>query len=148
MGQDSDGSVDDGAIQREIKKIRDFSTMVGKRLDRVRGDETISRMAPEELEDLGVVLQTADFLLRKYERKKEVRAILEDFVGIINDTVESLGTINYQIDDLMLSADTAMRQLRELQSSIDERSLYYGSGTGKTETGSREEPVHDALRQL
>ena len=112
-------------LQGEIRKIQRFSQEVERHLDRIHGHDGVklSGLSPDELEDLGKVLTAAEALLRKYEERREIHDLLKGFVDVISDTAESLGTINYKIDELVLEADTAMRRIKEVHATMRKKSL-------------------------
>ena len=96
--------------------------MVEKQLDKIQksDEDKISKLTFEELQDFNKILQITDFLLCKYEDKKEVHSLLKDFVSMIDTSTDSMGTLNDQIDELVLTADGAITRIKELQSRVSE----------------------------
>ena len=43
---------------------------------------------------------------------------MKKFVDILNSTIESLETMNGEIDELTISADFSMKKIKELESSL------------------------------
>lgn len=112
----------DRKFQKDIEKVRGFSTLVGKQLEKIQksDEEKISKLTVEELQDFSKILQITNFLLCKYEDKKDVHSLLKDFVSMIANSTDSLGIVNDQIDELVLSADTAIQRIKELQTKVSE----------------------------
>lgn len=110
----------DRRIQKDIAKVRGFSSLVGKKLEKLQksDEEKIENLTVEELQDFNKILQITNFLLCKYEDKKEVHSLLKEFVSMID--TDSLGIVNDEIDELVLSADSAIRRIKELQSNVSE----------------------------
>ena len=112
----------DRKSQKNIAKVRNFSSIVEKQLDKIQksDEDKISKLTFEELQDFNKILQITDFLLCKYEDKKEVHSLLKDFVSMIDISTDSLGTLNDQIDELVLTADGAITRIKEIQSRVSE----------------------------
>ena len=109
-------------FQRDIAKIGSFSSIVEKQMSKIqKSDEAkISKLTFEELQDFNKILQIANYLLCKYEDKKEIHSLLKDFVKMIVSSTNSLDALNDQIDELVISADDAIGRIKELQANVSE----------------------------
>lgn len=109
-----------GHIRGNIERVRSLSALVERQLENTRksDEKRVSGLGYEELQDLGRLLQIADYLLCKHEGKREIHALLRDFVSMAEASAESIGALNDQIDELMLGADAAVRRIRELQAGM------------------------------
>ena len=107
-------------FQKDIAKVRSFSALVGKKLEKMQksDEDKIENLTVEELQDFNKILQITNFLLCKYEDKKEVHSLLKEFVSMID--TDSMGIVNDDIDELVLSADSAIKRIKELQSNVSE----------------------------
>ena len=107
-------------FQKDIAKVRGFSALVGKKLEKMQksDEDKIESLTVEELQDFNKILQITNFLLCKHEDKKEVHSLLKEFVSMID--TDSLGIVNDEIDELVLSADSAIKRIKELQSNVSE----------------------------
>ena len=112
----------DKKLQKNIAKVRSFSALVEKRLDKVQksDEDKISKLTVEELQDFNKILQITDYLLCKYEHKKEVHSLLKDFVSMIDSSTDSLRILHDNIDELVLTADGAIQRIKELQSNVSD----------------------------
>ena len=106
-----------------MEKIKKFSTLVEKRLSKIHHseEEKIDNYSFEELQDLNKILQLADYMLCKYENRKEIHSLLKDFVKMINHSAESVDVLNDDIDELVISAEGALRRIKDIQGNVSER---------------------------
>ncbi len=107
-------------LSKDIARVRSVSSLVEKRLGEIsKSDEDrISKLTLEELQDFNKILQITNFLLCKYEDNKEVHSLLKEFVTMID--ADNFGIVNDQIDELVISADGAIKRIKELQSDVAE----------------------------
>lgn len=107
-------------LQKDIGKVRSFSLLVEKRLEKIqKSDENkVSDLTAEELQDFNKILQITDYLLCKYEHKKEVHSLLKDFVSMVHVSTESLDLLNDNIDELVFAADGTIQRIKEMQTSV------------------------------
>jgi len=112
-------------VHRDIEKIKKFSSMVEKKLEEFENKDAkkLENINYEELQDLNYVLQIADYIVCKHEDKKQMRSMLKEFVGIINNSVNSMGEINDDIDELVISAENAIGRIKEIQGNMSDNSL-------------------------
>ena len=107
-------------LQKDIGKVRSFSLLVEKRLEKIqKSDENkVSDLTAEELQDFNKILQITDYLLCKYEHKKEVHSLLKDFVSMVHVSTESLDLLNDNIDELVFAVDGTIQRIKEMQTSV------------------------------
>ena len=117
---------------KDFKKIEKFSSLVEKRLLTFDNDkQRIEKLSFEELQDLNELLRLADYILTKHEDKKEVYALLKDFVAMINNSSNSMDLLNDKITELVVSAEAAISRIKNLQTDVSEN--YSLKGTKESE---------------
>ena len=91
---------------KDIERIRSLSTVIDKKLSEVTpsDEDKIDKLTLEELQDLEKIAGIADFMLTKYADKKEMRSILKNFTSVISETTDSMGDLDDEISELILSA--------------------------------------------
>jgi hypothetical protein len=108
-------------IQKSRKKIQKISALVEKRLSELDSDKKkINQLSVEELQDFNQILHIADYILYKYEHKKEVFSLIKEFVDIINSSVGSMDTLNDNLSELVISAEDSIKRIKYLQSNVSE----------------------------
>ena len=83
-----------------------------------KNDQFIESLSVEELKDLRQVMLAADYLLSKYQAKKDVKEFLEEFIGIIMHAANSVNILRDDLDDLLISAETALKQIQDLHEEV------------------------------
>ena len=111
-------------FSKDIERIRALSSKIDKKISDARpsDDDKIDKLSLEELQDLNKIVGIADFMLCKYDDKKEMRSILKHFVSIISDTASSLDSLDDEISELIISAEDSINKVKEMQSHISEKS--------------------------
>ena len=111
-------------FSKDIERIRTLSSKIDKKLSDVNSsdDDKINKLSLEELQDLNKIVGIANFMLCKYEDKKEMRSILKHFVSIISDTASSLDNLDDEISELIISAEDSINKVKEMQSHISDKS--------------------------
>ncbi len=111
-------------FSKDIERIRALSSKIDKKLsgDKSSDGDKIDKLTLEELQDLHKIVGIADFMLCKYDDKKEMRSILKHFVSIISDTANSLDNLDDEISELILSAEDSINKVKDMQSHISEKS--------------------------
>lgn len=108
-------------IQKSRKKIQKISALVEKRLAELDSDKKkISQLSVEELQDFNQILRIADYILYKYEHKKEVFSLIKEFVDMVNSSVGSMDTLNDNLSELVISAEDSIKRIKHLQSNVSE----------------------------
>ena len=115
-------------LKKDLKKIEKFSSLVEKRLLTFDKDkQRIEKLSIEELQDLNELLRLADYILTKHEDKKEVYALLKDFVAMINNSSNSMDLLNDKIVELVVSAEAAISRIKNLQTDVSENYSFKGT---------------------
>ena len=107
---------------KDFAKIKRLSELVEKKLSKLdkKDEEKIDSLSFEELQDLNQILQLADYILCKYEDKKEILSVLKDFVGIITKSTHSIETLDDEINELVISAEGTIQRIKELQTNVSD----------------------------
>ncbi len=111
-------------FSKDIDRIKTLSSKIDKKLSEIKpsDEEKISKLTLEELQDLNKIVGIADFMLCKYEYKKEMRSILKDFVSIIADTAKPLDDLDDEISELIISAEDSINKVKDMHTHISEKS--------------------------
>ena len=110
-------------FSKDIERIRTLSSKIDKKLSETKSsDDKIDKLTLEELQDLNKIVGIADFMLCKYDDKKEMRSILKHFVLIISDTANSLENLDDEISELIISAEDSINKVKDMHVHISEKS--------------------------
>ncbi|MFQ5572902.1 MAG: hypothetical protein ACE5EJ_01485 [Nitrosopumilaceae archaeon] len=85
---------------------------------RRKNHKKIEKLTPTELQDLHEILRIADFILTKHEMNKDFHSILKEFVGIINNSANSVETLDDEISELVISAESTITRIKTLQGKV------------------------------
>ena len=108
-------------LKKDLKKIQKFSSLVEKKLSNLDKDEKkIEKLSYEELQDFNKLLQIADFILTKYEDKKQVYSLIKDFVEMIDNSTTSMDLLDEKISELVVSAQSTVSRIKTIQSDVSE----------------------------
>ena len=109
---------------KDIEKIRSLSTVIDKKLSEMKPSDAdnIDKLTLEELQDLEKIAGIADFMLTKYTDKKEMSSILKNFTSVITETSDSMGDLDDEISELILSAEDSINKVKDLHAHIDNKS--------------------------
>ena len=110
-------------FSKDIEFVRNVSEKIDKKLS--NSDKSINpkidKMSVEELQDLNKIVSLADFMLCKYEDKKETRSILEHFVSIIRESAESIDEVDDEVSELIISAEDSINKVKEIHTNISDK---------------------------
>ena len=111
---------------KDIDRIRSLSSIIDKKLSEIKPseDEKIDKLTFEELQDLDKIAGIADFMLTKYADKKEMCSILKNFTSVITETTDSMGDLDDEISELILSAEDSISKVKDLHAHIDDKSNF------------------------
>ena len=111
-------------FSKDVERIRSISSKIDKKLSEVKSSDAskIDKLSLEELQDLDKIVGIADFMMCKYSDKKEMRSILKHFTSIINDTASSLGDLDDEVSELIMSAEDSINKVKDMHSNISEKS--------------------------
>ena len=108
--------------RRQAARIAGLSALVKERLREGREKDAdgayrkvVAGMDAEELQDTYSVLHMAWFVLSKHEDKEDVRDLLQEFVDVITRSVEDIGRLDGDINEIVVSAEDAMARIRAMQ---------------------------------
>jgi hypothetical protein len=109
---------------KDIDYIHALSAKIEKKLSKtnVSEDEQIDKLTLEELQDINKIAVLTNFMLFKYEDKKETQLILQQFVSIIRGSIQSIECIDDEISELILSAEDSINKVKNIHSKISEKS--------------------------
>ena len=109
---------------KDIERIRSLSSIIDKKLSEVKPPDSgkIDKLTLDELQDLDKIAGISDFMLSKYADKKEMRSILQYFTSIITETTDSMGNLDDEISELILSAEDSINKVKDLHTRIDTKS--------------------------
>ena len=109
---------------KDIERIRSLSSVIDKKLSQVTPSDAdkIDKLTLDELQDLDKIVGIADFMLTKYADKKEMCSILKHFTTVITETSDSMGNLDDEISELILSAEDSINKVKDLHAHIDKKS--------------------------
>jgi hypothetical protein len=134
---------------KDLDKIKKLSELVEKKLSKLdkKDEEKIDSLTFEELQDLNQILQLADYVLCKYENKKQVHSILKDFVGIITKSTGSIEDLDDEINELVISAEGTIQRIKDLQTNVSDNYSIQNKTTSKS-LDSEDEPHETSANNL
>lgn len=108
---------------KDIELVKSISEKIDKKLSKEKiPQDKIDRLSLEELQDLNKIVGLANFMLCKYEDKKDTKAILEGFVSIIDDACKSVGGIDDEIAELLVAAEDSLNKVKDTHAHISSKS--------------------------
>jgi len=108
---------------KDISQIQLLSLKIEKKLAAsTTPDIKIDTLTSEELQDVNKIVGLANYMLSKYEDKKETRVILQRFISIITESAQSIESIDDEISELIFSAEDSINKVKNLHSKIFEKS--------------------------
>ena len=121
-------------ISKDLDFIKNISGKIDKKISQSNPKNLkIENLTLEELQDLRKIVGLADFMLHKYEDKKDTKSILEYFVSIIRDSAESIESIDDEVSELIISAEDSIGKIKELHTNISEKYDLEKSGQNSEE---------------
>ena len=75
----------------------------------------------------------ADYILTKHDDNREVYSLLKDFVDMINNSSASMDLLTDRISELVISADSAITKIKNLQGDVSENFSLMTSDSKKQE---------------
>ena len=109
---------------KDIERVKTISLKIDKKLSIVKSSnaDAIDKLSLDELQDLDKIVDIADFMLCKYADKKEMSSILTNFTSIISDTANSLGNLDDEISELIISAEDSINKVKDMHANISDKS--------------------------
>ncbi|TLX83744.1 MAG: hypothetical protein E6L00_00080 [Thaumarchaeota archaeon] len=108
-------------ISVPLDKIKNISSKIEQKIAEKlpdKDDKFIETLSVEELKDLRQVIMAAEYLLSKYQDKKDIKVFLEDFIGIVLHAANSVNVLRDDLTDLIISAECAFHQLQSLHEEV------------------------------
>ncbi len=111
-------------FSKDIERIKSISSIIDKKLSDVKPseDSKIEKLTLEELQDLDKIVGIANFMMCKYEDKKEMRSILKHFTSIIGETASSLEDLDDEVSELIISAEDSINKVKDMHTHISDKS--------------------------
>lgn len=122
-----DGQLD---LQGHLDKIKTLSTKIEQKIgqkDNDANDSFVESLSVEELKDVRQVMHAAEYLLTKYQDKKDIKAFLQEYVELILNASNSVNGMKSELEDLVISAEIALKQIQTLHDEVSE-SLAFDRG--------------------
>ena len=125
-------------FSKDLDFVRSISEKIERKLSQSKNsiNPKIDKLSLEELQDLSKIVHLADFMLFKYEDKKETRSLLKNFVSIIRDSAESIEEIDDEVSELIISAEDSINKIKEIHTNVSEKYDLEKSGIKTIEDGS------------
>ena len=117
-------------LSGHLVKIRNLSAKVEQKITQKgkdKDDNFVETLSVEELKDLRQVMLAAEYLLTKYQDKRDLKVFLEEFIGIIMHAANSVNTLKDELEDLVISAEVALQQIQSLHDEVT-HNLTLGKG--------------------
>jgi len=109
-------------VSKELRKVRHFSSIITKKLKSESiSSENINSFTFEELTDINKILSLTDFILTKYEHKKSMRLILNEFVDLITKSANSLESIDDDVEEMLISSTAEISRLKSIQHNFSKK---------------------------
>ncbi|SRR5579885_235135 len=116
-------------LSHPISKIKELSSKIEQKIAQKdkNKDDFIETLSVEELKDLRQVILASEYLLTKYQDKKDLKAFLQDFIGVIMNATNSVNGMQGELEDLLISAEVALQQIQSLHQEMTQN-LALGKG--------------------
>jgi len=109
-------------VSKELRKVKHFSSIITKKLKSESiSSENINSFTFEELTDINKILSLTDFILTKYEHKKSMRLILNEFVDLITKSANSLESIDDDVEEMLISSTAEISRLKSIQRNFSKK---------------------------
>jgi hypothetical protein len=111
----------EGDVSTPLLRIRDLSSKIERKISQKstgKDDNFVETLSVEELKDLRQVILASEYLLTKYQDKKDIKSFLEEFIGIIMHAANSVNILQDELEDLVISAEVALQQIQTLHEEV------------------------------
>ena len=118
-------------LSGHLDKIKILSSKIEQKIsqkDKDENDSFIETLSVEELKDIRQVMLAAEYLLTKYQDKRDIKEFLQEFIGLILNASNSVNGLKDELEDLVISAEFALQQIQTLHNDVTEN-LAFGRGT-------------------
>lgn len=108
------------SLERDLGKVRMLSGLVRKKIleSNPNYERKIDNLTQEELEDFDSILALAEQLVLKYHHKKEAYLLLKEFSDMMKNWTMSIGEVNDQIQELLISAKSSVSEIESAQNDV------------------------------
>lgn len=108
------------SLERDLGKVRMLSGLVRKKIleSNPNYERKIDNLTQEELEDFDGILALAEQLVLKYHHKKEAYLLLKEFSDMMKNWTVSIGEVNDQIQELLISAKSSVSEIESAQNDV------------------------------
>ena len=110
-------------LNGHLDKIKTLSSKIEQKISQKEKDENdsfIETLSVEELKDIRQVMHAAEYLLTKYQDKRDIKFFLQEFIGIILNASNSVNGLKDELEDLVVSAEFALQQIQTLHNDVTE----------------------------
>jgi len=117
-------------LSHPLFRIKTLSSKIEQKIaqkDKGAEDGFIETLSVGELKDLRQVILASEYLLTKYQDKKDLKNFLEEFIGIIMHATNSVNVLKDELEDLVISAEVALQQIQTLHDDVTQN-LTLGRG--------------------
>ena len=108
---------------RDIDLVKNVTAKLDKRISNEKiPQDKIDGLTGEELLDLNKIVGLANFMLCKYEDKKETKILFESFVEIIENVGNTIDGIDDEIVELLIATENSISKIKCMHTAISEKS--------------------------
>lgn len=120
------------SFERDLGKVRHLSGLVKKKILETNPnyDSKINKLTKDELEDLDSILALAEQIILKHHAKKEAYALLQEFVDMMKNWSVSIGEVNDQIQELLISAKSSVSEIETAKIEVSNNLSFGGEKHG------------------
>src|SRR5712692_7138994 len=90
----------EGDVSVPLFRIKGLSAKIEQKITQKgnsKVDNFVETLSVEELKDLRQVILASEYLLTKYQDKKDLKAFLEEFIGIIMHAANSVNVLRDEL---------------------------------------------------
>jgi hypothetical protein len=112
---------DQSGLSEHLDKIKILSSKIEYKISQKNKDENdsfIETLSIEELKDLRQVMLAAEYLLTKYNDKRDIKKFLQEFIEVILNASNSINGLKNELEDLVISAEFALQQIQTLHDDV------------------------------
>ena len=125
---------DQSDLSGHLDEIKTLSSKIEQKISQKGKDENdsfIETLSVEELKDIRQVMNAAEYLLTKYQDKRDIKVFLQEFIGIILNASNSVNGLKDELEDLVISAEFALQQIQTLHDDVTENLAFGKSAQTK-----------------
>ena len=117
-------------LSGHLDKIKTLTSKIEQKLSQKGKDENdsfIETLSVEELKDMRQIMHASEYMLTKYQDKHDIKEFLQEFIEIILNASNSVNGLKGELEDLVFSAEFALRQIQTLHDEVTQN-LSFGKG--------------------